>query len=248
MSDYPLAVASQLAPTYTDAQRQTFADCEKRLNENQGAFLDYVQAMKTIQDQKLYVLKGFASFEAYLGDRISVITRTRQRTSQLVNHTMRVITLSEQPGIDTLPISERQTRPLAGLEPAEMSAVWLGAQVASESDQPSGSWVKSSRETLEEAWLMDTMVDTGTGNDTPITVGFTEATLNKELDRAEQVRAIIRAKRGKPLVVFEAAPQALFGDWLSMNMPPDVAQKLRVGQSVRFVVYPIGTLKKRETA
>ncbi len=228
-----------LTTTYTDVQHKTLADCEQRLNENQGAFLDYVQAMKTIQDQRLYRLKGFDTFEAYLAQRISIITRTRQRTSQLVNHTMRVITLSDQPGVDVLPISERQTRPLVGLEPDEMAAAWLGAQVASESDQPSGSWVKSSVETLEEAWLKDTMVDTGTGEEIPVQVGFLEATLNKELDRAEHVRAIIRAKRGKPLVVFEAAPQALFGDWLSMNMPPDVAQKLRVGQSVRFVVYPI---------
>lgn len=220
---------------------------DEELDKHEESTVKYYQALKDYRDKLLW-REHYPTFAAYLQSRRKRYTRTRQRRGQLVNFDQILIALTSvvdedgKPLVAVLPDKERQTRELLALsDPSEIAGAWLNAQVASGCDQPSYSWVRSSVETLEEAKnTIGTLVDTGE-TAAPLAVGAAEATANKEIDRLRRMQDHIKAnQRSKPLIVFEAAPQAMFnGTWLSMNIPAEVADKLRVGVAVRFVVYEV---------
>jgi hypothetical protein len=99
--------------------------------------------------------------------------------------------------------------------------------------------IKSSVDTILQAKATGGYIDTGSGRMTAMTA----AIIQTESDRKERQRQHILANsKNKKIAVFEAAPTAIFnGTWLSMNIPAEVADKLRVGETVRFVVYAIET-------
>lgn len=229
---------------FTEAQQKALVECETTLDNNEAAVFDYVFALKRIDHEKLYLLKGDKDFASYLGRRIETATKkhTSARVGQLVRHTIVMLALSEHPAVKTLPANERQTRELKG-DPEEMVAEWLGAQVASGDDQPSYSWVRSSAETLEQAKENDNLVDVGheDGEGVPLEVGYKKATALNEYERLlRQIDHIKANRQTKPLAKFVAAPQAIFnGNWLSFQVPEGGLNQLRVGQQVRVVIYPV---------
>lgn len=220
---------------------------DEELDKHEESTVKYFQALKDYRDKLLW--RGhYPTFVAYLQSRRKRYAKTRQRLGQLVNFDQILIALTSvvdengKPLVAVLPDKERQTRELLALsDPTEIAAAWLNAQVAAGEDQPSYSWVRSSVETIEESKnTVGTLVDTGEGG-VPLAVGAAEATANKENERLQRMRDHIKAnQKSKPLIVFESAPQAMFnGTWLSMNIPAEVADKLRVGVAVRFVVYEV---------
>ena len=244
---------TNLIITFTDEQRQTFTDCEKVLDENESAFLASIRALKTISDGHLYRIKGYETFEAFLADRQVKIAKGKKRAGQLIRHVGIVDILAQQPGIDVLPQSERQTRELKGIsDPVELAAAWLGAQSASGDDQPSNSWVKSSVETLVEAKVMGS-VDLNTGGNAPVTAdNFTRSALQKEEERMQRQRDHIKAgrKRSKPTAVFEGmfegaySDKADYEDAISVGCVPEaIARSFVEGKRYRFVVYEIAEVQ-----
>jgi len=241
---------TQIITTFTDEQRKTFTDCEKVLNENESAFLASIRALKTISDGQLYRIKGFDTFEAFLAARQVKIARGAKRAAQLIRHVGIVDTLAQQPGITVLPDNERQTRELKFSDPVELAAAWLGAQTASGEDQPSGSWVKSSVQTLTEAKVMES-VDLNRGVNAPVTAeNVTESTIIKEGERIQRMRdnvkaARARSKRSKPAAVFEGTFEESYKDddpalgFTFIGHTAEQIAALMAGKCYRFVVYEI---------
>ena len=241
---------TDLIITFTDEQRKTFVDCEKVLDDNEEPFLASIRALKTISDGQLYRIKGYESFEAFLADRQVKIARGKKRAGQLIRHMSIVDTLAQQPNIKVLPTNERQTRELKFSDPLELAAAWLGAQTASGEDQPSGTWVKSSVETLNEAKVMGS-VDLNTGGNAPVTASnYTLSAVQKETERVQRMRDHIKAgrKRSKPVAVFEGK---FTNRWLEESdkiyatlsvdnaMTLELFDTLYVQGPVRIVVYAI---------
>lgn len=211
---------------------------DTEMDETEKSAIAYIRDLKTYRDKNLW--RGpYKSFDEYLASRRKVFSR--KRFGQLATQVVVTDNLIAQ-GVKVLPLIERQTRELAHLkDPAEQAAVWLNAQAASGEEQPSYSWVRSSAETWEQA-KADGQVYVGEGRGELLDAdSLKKGTVNTEDERVNRMLDHIKAnRRTKPLAVFQAAPTAIFnGTWLSMNIPAEVADKLRVGQQVRFVVYSV---------
>lgn len=216
----------ELSPTLSPQERDEYQDCEATLDATEDSFIEYVRTLKRIRDKALY-REDFSSFDEYLANRRKKYTR--QRVSQLIQHIEVLDALSCQPAVDTLPESERQTRELLTLsDPVEQASAWIGAQIASGQDQPSSGWVKSGVETVQEAKINDSMVDTtGTGE----MKAFTASITAKEAFRRDRQRDYINAstKREPPLIVVEM-PAGKLADVVKLeNVDP--------AEIVRIVVY-----------
>lgn len=246
-------MTSEVITVFTEEDRDTFAKCEKDLDDNKDAFMKSIRAMMIIRDRQLFRIKGYTSFEAYLKDRNLEIARTRQRADQLISHMLIREQLQLVEGVTDLPENERQSRELKGIRDAgEMAAAWVGAQQASGSSQPSGSWVRSSRETLEQL-KMKNAVHTGDGRESPPSAAnFARATANTELERVQRWIDHIRAgRKQKPVDVVEVLWQECYEDqdeekpWTFIGVC-DGEIKLERGKKYRAVFYEIVEEKKPE--
>lgn len=235
-------------------------ECKERdrlvnvMNDHEESAVAYIKALKEYRDKRLY-RDSHSTFESFLAARQKARFKSRQRASQLVGYLEVVIDLAGQPGVDILPENERQTRPLMALsDPTERADAWLAAQAASGEEQPSGGWVKSGVETLQQ--IKDTdRVDTGDGKEAVPSVGnVMESVGSAQMDRIRRMQDHIRANRkAKPLAVFEGTVRSTFYDHLiEVNcihvggLPKDVFDKLAVGQQCRFVLYAIPVEPKKE--
>lgn len=87
-------------------------------------FYEAGQVLGQIRDKKLYRAEyRYSSFEAYCQERWQI---GRQRAYQLISAAQVVAGLSTQ--VDTLPESEKQTRPLTSLPPEQQAPAWQAAQ------------------------------------------------------------------------------------------------------------------------
>jgi hypothetical protein len=85
------------------------------------SFIEVGAALFEIRSTRLY-RETHRTFEDYLHDRWNM---SRQRAHQLIEAAEVAVNLSTV--VDTPPTSERQLRPLAGLEPDRQRAVWTAA-------------------------------------------------------------------------------------------------------------------------
>lgn len=108
-----------------------------------GAFYEVGQALAQIRDRKLY-RANYDTFEAYCGDRWGF---SRQRAAQLIDASAVVENLSTN-GLQKLPGSERQCRPLTPLEPEQQREAWVNA--LSQSPSPTAAAVQSAVERVTQ--------------------------------------------------------------------------------------------------
>lgn len=199
---------AELSTSLSPNERDEYKECEATLDANEDGFIAYIRALKSIRDKTLY-REDFATFDAYLVSRRKKYTR--QRVSQLIQHVEVLDALSCQPMVDSLPENERQTRPLLALsDPVEQAAAWLGAQQAAGQDQPSGGWVQSGVDVVNQVKQTEGLVD---ANGHGQMVGFTSAIISEEAARRNRQRDHINAntKREPPLAVIELPAAALAG-------------------------------------
>lgn len=213
------------------------------LDTNEESMLTYIRALKEYRDRRLY-RKDFPSFDEYLAERRKKFTRSR--ASQLIQYIEVLDVLAEQ-GVETLPRSERQTRPLNGVaDGLEMASAWLAAQAASGLEQPDGVWVKGAVETVQQAKDTDGSVDTGNGEMT----GIAAAVIQSVADAKARQRDYILQGKKPSLAILEGivtwrgenSASNLIALELS-NLTDEQFDKLARGQVLRFVIYPASETK-----
>ena len=92
--------------------------CEVVIKQGLKTFIEVGQALMTIREKRLYRI-SFKTFEDYCIEKWSF---KRTHVYQLIEASSVIINLSAMANI--LPQSERQTRPLTGLEKDVQIAVW----------------------------------------------------------------------------------------------------------------------------
>lgn len=112
----------------------TLEEAEEIIQNGLDTFIDVGSALITIRDNKLYK-KGYKTFEEYLDKRWNM---SKKHAYRLIDST-NVVGNLKSVQLDTLPINEAQTRPLARLAPTEQVEAW---QRVIESAPPSGITAK----------------------------------------------------------------------------------------------------------
>lgn len=238
-------MTTEIIQPLSEAERRTYADCLQTIAQNAEGVRAVIRAMATVRNGQLY-RETHTRFEDWLADQPVQIARTRQRAGQLINFVATVDVLAQQPGITVLPKSERQIRDIVSITDQDrLAAIWIGAQEASGTEQPSNTWVKSAKETLEQAEIKKA-VHLGDGEEAPVTPdNFKKASANTELERVQRMIDHIRANRKtKPTAVFEGTFECSYeedeGDpEYTMIARTQEHIKLKPETKYRFVVYEI---------
>jgi hypothetical protein len=246
VTDQPLVIELLTPLTAEECDRRDALD--KEMDATESGFLIYLRSLAEYRAKHLY--RGtYPNFEAYLATRRKKYKRAR--AGQLIDH-VQVIDVLSGVGIATLPENERQSRELKHIEdPQTMAATWLAAQVASGKDQPSGSWIKSAAETMQQVEVKDGMVP-GISDDAEIPAdadGVALETARTELERVQRMIDHIRGNRKtKPKAILIGTPTNQWTEGSGKHylticvetaLPLSDFDKLYAGGPFRFVVYEI---------
>jgi len=120
----------------------------KRCSEEAGA------ALREIREDRLYVLSGFQSFEAYCQQRWGFNRRYGDRLIEMAD-TCDALRADESARTQ-LPRSEWQQRPLGGLPPEEKRAAWAEAQEIAGGKPPTHRQVAKAVERAHPSTVVET--------------------------------------------------------------------------------------------
>ena len=192
--------------------------CESRIEKGIDAFLEVGDALLTIRDKRLY-RATHPTFELYCQERWSI---ERRRAYQLISAARVIRNVQDDLSVNRgthSPVTERQLRPLTGLEPAAQRTIW--AQVIQEN--PDGD--------ITGAKVQE-IVDRVTGNGD---AGYIEDTDDLEdTEDTEEFRAYEREVLLPRLhdAGLSGAPQILSGQHEAFQPVPDERQE-EAGESLR---------------
>ena len=123
-------------------------------------FFEVGNALDTIKTKKLY-RQTFSSFEDYCQERWDF---GRFRANQLIkagqvyNNLYTIVNKNAETASKVLPITERQTRPLADLPKEEQPKAWAAAVEAADGKQPTGKQVEA---TVQKVYGFSKEMQTG---------------------------------------------------------------------------------------
>jgi hypothetical protein len=103
-------------------------------------FFEVGARLLEIRNDKLYRLRDYKTFEAYVNEHLGI---GRQYAYRLVNSVKVIENLSPLATKLPLPTNESQTRPLAGLEAEEQQKVWAEAVETAPNGKVTGDHVRS---------------------------------------------------------------------------------------------------------
>jgi N6-adenosine-specific RNA methylase IME4 len=122
-------------------------------------FMEVGKALTEVNSSRLY-LETHPTFEAWVRDRFNI---GRQRAYELMNATAVTAEL-EAAGVETLPVNERQVRPLSKLEPDARAEAWARAnELAGDGDLTEKHVKRALREHNRDARLQQ-LADISKGN------------------------------------------------------------------------------------
>jgi len=102
------------------SEKRILAECEATIKQGLANFIEVGNALMRIREGKLY-RQEYKTFEAYCLEKWGM---SRMRASQLISAAGVMENVNH--GLQK-PTSERQARPLAGLEPEQQKEVWMSA-------------------------------------------------------------------------------------------------------------------------
>lgn len=102
-------------------EQKILAECEATIKKGLATFMDVGSALMRIRDGRLY-REQYGTFEAYCQEKWGM---SRMHAHRLMSAAE--VTENVTHGLQTKPTSERQVRPLAGLEPEKQKEVWISA-------------------------------------------------------------------------------------------------------------------------
>ena len=128
----------------SDEEKVTLKECETEIHNGVQAVYAIGKALRTVRDQRLY-REDYKTFDEYL-QKITKVSRSY--AYDLMRYDEVRENLSAVADIDAMPLNERQTRPLAGLDPETQREVWKVAVEKADKEPVTGSLVKRAADEL----------------------------------------------------------------------------------------------------
>lgn len=128
---------SQLSTYLTESEKDVLSKCESVIERGLKSFIEVGTALLAIRDNRLY-REAFPTFEAYCQDKWGM---TRQYAHYLIGAVEVTNDLSTN-GLQILPTSERQARPLVNVDPDLRAELWQTAVDTAPNGKVTGAHVQ----------------------------------------------------------------------------------------------------------